>query len=149
MRELNKLEEYLKENNYVYERIDKYGKKPNDPKAFCLDWDFEERHLIIVYEGKNGNEFYNRQWDVACHPGTYGYSDGLLEAYGNIVDPEEVGDDVEGYLTAEDVIKKLERKNAKTEKRKEEPNLEKVMKNLFAIRELILESQEILEALTR
>lgn len=48
-------------------------------------------------------------WDVICHEWSYGGSDGLLESMGAIVDEKKVGDIVEGYLTAEDVIERFER----------------------------------------
>lgn len=89
MNELNKLGKYLKEHGYEYERID----KENDP------WGYD-RHQIIVY--KNGE----KQWDAICHRGSYGYDEGLLEIMGNIV--ENTDDTVEGWLTADDIIKRLE-----------------------------------------
>ena len=68
--ELNKLEAYLKDNGYVYERIDE------------SPWHdgYIDKHIVIVYEGKdeNGN-FKNRLWDAICHFGSYGYAEGLLE----------------------------------------------------------------------
>ena len=45
-------------------------------------------------------------WDVICQEGSYGYRDGLLEAYGDIVEADDV---VEGYLTAQDVIERIEK----------------------------------------
>lgn len=96
--ELNKLEAYLKDNGYVYERIDE------------SPWHdgYIDKHIVIVYEGKdeNGN-FKNRLWDAICHFGSYGYAEGLLEIYGNIVDQRKDGDVVVGHLTADDVIKRL------------------------------------------
>lgn len=97
---LNRIEEYLKEHGIKYERIDQ-------DKIF----DFEkhiaqcERHQIIVPCA--GDNF---QWDVICHPGSYGYNKGLLEIYGNIVDEEKDGDSVVGWLTAEDVITRIRQK---------------------------------------
>ena len=41
--------------------------------------------------------------DAVCFPGSYGFSDGLLEIMG-LVDEEEVGDTVEGWLTAVEVF---------------------------------------------
>lgn len=82
--ELNKLEEWLKENNIDYERVDG-------------EW----RHQITVPNKKE------KSWDVVCQYGSYGYEDGLLEAYGEIVDDGGIGDDVEGWLSAEDVIERV------------------------------------------
>lgn len=97
--QLNKLEDYLKSNGYVYERIDR------DESDTHLD-----RHQLIIYAGRDKNgEYVDRQWDAICHFGSYGYADGLLEIYGNIVDQRVDGDVVVGYLTAADVIKRLEK----------------------------------------
>jgi len=41
--------------------------------------------------------------DVICHAYSYGGEQGLLEIMG-LVDEDEVGDTVEGYLTAIDVL---------------------------------------------
>ncbi len=48
----------------------------------------------------------NKICDAICFPGSYGYEDGLLEIMG-LVDSEAVGDDVEGWLTAEKVFKRI------------------------------------------
>ena len=81
--QLDKLEEYLKENGIEYERIDT-----------------DDIHQINVPNSKN------KKWDAICHYGSFGYKEGLLEIYGEIV-PENIGDTVEGYLTAEDVINRI------------------------------------------
>ena len=86
--ELNKLETYLKEHGYVYYRADKPAK---DLRAMGYD----ELHQIIVFED---DTFKNRLWDVIIHKGTYGCDEGLLEIM--------VGDDVWGYLTADEVIER-------------------------------------------
>lgn len=92
MNELDKLEQYLKENNIPYERFDEVT---NTSKL--------NRHQIIVY----GDSYKtNRLWDAICHYGSYGYKEGLIEIMGNIVD---IDDDVEGCLTANEIIKRLER----------------------------------------
>ena len=46
--------------------------------------------------------------DVVCHSGTYGHEKGLLEMMG-LVDEEEVGDSVEGWLTAEQVFERWQK----------------------------------------
>ena len=46
-------------------------------------------------------------WDAICHFGSYGYEEGLLEIMGTLVRPED-RDSVAGWLTAEDVIKRIE-----------------------------------------
>lgn len=97
--ELNRLEEYLKANGIPYERISEDTKyDPEYPN--CIE--NLERHQLIVYDERG-----NRLWDAICHEGSYGAEEGLLEIYGEIVSPM-AGDSVEGWLTAEDVIKRIE-----------------------------------------
>lgn len=90
--ELDKLEHYLKQHKYKYDRIDELSDKRWYP-----------RHQIIVYY-PNGE----RAWDAICQYGSYGFEKGLLEIYGDIVDAEIDGISVAGYLTANDVIRRLE-----------------------------------------
>ena len=88
MSELDKLAEYLKEHDYDCERIDAIYSED-----LCM-------HQIVVYKD------FKRSWDAICHTGSYGYEEGLLEIMGDIV----TGDDaVEGYLTAQDIIDRLEK----------------------------------------
>ena len=44
--------------------------------------------------------------DAICHEYSYGFNEGLLEIMG-LVDEEEVGDTVEGYLTADEVFARI------------------------------------------
>lgn len=88
MTELDKLEEYLKKNNIPYTRVD---------EGWLM------RHQIMVPEA-----YPNAEWDAICHLGSYGYEEGLLEIKGDLVDEEKDGDTVVGYLTAEDVIQRIE-----------------------------------------
>lgn len=88
MTELDKLETYLKENNITYERRDGL-----------------EIHIICVPEFDPDK----RQYDAICHYGSYGYEKGLLEIMGDIVDVKAVGDTVEGWLTAKEVIERIEK----------------------------------------
>lgn len=94
MTELDKLEKYLNNNNIPYQRIDEKGET-----EYKLIEKYLTRHQIIV---PNRDEW---EWDAICHPGSYGYEEGLLEIMGNIVEEEL---DVEGYLTAEEVIERIE-----------------------------------------
>lgn len=97
--ELNKLEKYLKEHEYEYDRIDDVG----DPVgiANCLGLvNCIDQHEIVVY--KDGK----RDWDAICHFGSYGAEMGLLEIMGARV--VRGGDSVEGYLTADEIIERLE-----------------------------------------
>lgn len=50
--------------------------------------------------------FENTVCDAVCFPGSYGYEQGLLEIMG-LVDEEEVGDTVEGYLTGTEVFQRI------------------------------------------
>ena len=91
MKELRKLELYLKLKNVNYRRMD--IKSPDgDP--------YKEKHQIAVYD-ENGNY----EWDVVCHKGSYGYESGLLEGMGSIFVNHEDG--VVGWLTANDVIERM------------------------------------------
>lgn len=95
MSELDKLEKYLILNRYRYRRIE----ETNISEIMGEDIG---RKQIIVY--KNGR----RSWDAICHYGSYGFEEGLLEIMGDIVDVEKDGDGVVGWLTAQDVINRLE-----------------------------------------
>lgn len=88
--ELNKLEEYLRKNDYIFERIDEGG---DDLHA--------ERHQIIVYDDKG-----RRRWDAICHRGSYGHAAGLIEVMGDIA--EGAPSRVIGWLTADKIIERLE-----------------------------------------
>lgn len=88
MDELNKLEEYLKTKGIEYERIDKTD-------------GFMYYHQIIVYEEGR------KAWDAVWNTGSYGREKGLLEIMGDIV---ETGDTVEGWLTAHEIIERIERR---------------------------------------
>lgn len=88
--ELNKLEAYLKDHNIPYER---------DDGALDLNGIFD-RHIIIVYSQSG-----EREWDAICQYGSYGGDNGLIEIMGTIVQNDE--DDVEGWLTADDIINRI------------------------------------------
>ena len=94
MTEIDKLEEELKEIGAKYERTDKEEKRDEIGRIEALDC-----HQIIVFDD-NGK----RLWDAVCHRGSYGWEQGLLEVMG-IICPDH---DVLGFLTAEDVIKRIE-----------------------------------------
>ena len=92
LRELDKLEEYLKQNGIQYERFDE--DHALDVNGYVVN---RGRHQIVC-DG----------WDAICHWGSYGYEEGLLEVMGTKVVLESDGGPVCGYLTAEDVIARLE-----------------------------------------
>lgn len=101
--EFNKLEEYLKVKGIPYERISEDTKYDPEHPHYIEEL---ERHQLIVYDERG-----NRLWDAICHYGSYGAEEGLLEIYGEIVSPM-AGDSVEGWLTAEDVIKRIDQREA-------------------------------------
>lgn len=94
LQELNKLEQYLKARGIKYEREDRFSMT-----TYELDW-----HQISV--PCSGPE---KEWDAIPHRGSYGYEDGLLEIMGSIV-IDDTDDLVEGWLTADDVIRRIEAK---------------------------------------
>jgi len=93
--ELDKLERYLKSHGYICVRVD-----DTTPEHM-------ERHQIIVYDLEDDIAEDVRAWDAVCHPGSYGYEKGLLEVMGSAV-VRVYNDEVEGYLTAQDIINRLE-----------------------------------------
>ena len=100
---LNYLEKYLQVHGIKYERIDQeeiFDRERHIVKC--------ERHQINVL-GNNGKPV----WDAICQFGSYGYDKGLLEIYGSIVDEEKDGDSVVGWLTAQDVIARIQAKEQK------------------------------------
>ena len=84
--ELDKLEKYLQEKDFHYQRTDEYI---SDRNIFDI-------HQIVVFKN------YKRWFDVICQGGSYGYEKGLLEYY------NEDDDDVKGWLTSKDVIRIIE-----------------------------------------
>ena len=99
MSELDILSQYLKEHNIPFQIYECNENLTLDGYTFHLD-----RHQICV---PNQDDCL---WDVICQEGSYGYEEGLLEAYGDIVDIQKVGDEVEGYLTAQDIIERIEKR---------------------------------------
>ena len=97
---LDYLEKYLQVHGIKYERIDKEA--IYDHMNFVVQ---SERHHINVLDNN-----WKKVWDALCHKGTYGYEQGLLEIYGDIVDEEKDGDSVVGWLTAQDVIARIQAK---------------------------------------
>lgn len=58
--------------------------------------------MQIVVNDDNDNYL----WDAICHCGSYGHEEGLIEIMGTIVQND--CDDVEGYLTAEEILSRLD-----------------------------------------
>lgn len=95
MTELDKLEQYLKEHNYIFTRH-------ADQIEVFADEEAKER-------GRNKD----REWDAICREGSYGFKDGLLEVmdkHRKYFIKEDDYDDVLGWLTAQDIIDMLEHK---------------------------------------
>lgn len=92
--ELDKLEKYLKTAEILYERVDE-----------------DSFHQIRVYhtEGRTSGKKFVQDWDAICHPGSYGYENGLIEVMGSISENGE--NDVEGYLTADEIINRIKGTN--------------------------------------
>ena len=97
--ELDKLEDYLIDKRITYERFDEDEERDEIGRILKCD-----RHQICVPEDGEGC-----RWDAICQRGSYGHERGLLEIYGELI-VEEDGDSVKGYLTADDVIKRIEAK---------------------------------------
>ena len=96
LQELDKLEQYMKDHGIKYERED-HNPGSDFEKQRGMDW----HQISVPCSGPQ------KEWDAVCHYGSYGYEDGLLEIMGDIV---STGYDVEGWLTAEDVIERIEAK---------------------------------------
>lgn len=106
MSELDKLEAYLKENGYFYARWDGMDQ---EPVAGCArhksapdGYKHLETHQIVVFD-----RAARRVFDVICHYGSYGYERGLLEVMGSAIVGPNAGDSIEGWLTADEIIKRL------------------------------------------
>lgn len=90
MNELIKFEAYLKEHSIPHKcHLILSAMDPSYPHPW---------NQVVVYRDK---ELTKRWFDVVWHKWSYGYREGLLE----LLDSED-GDDVEGYLTADDVIRR-------------------------------------------
>lgn len=88
--EIDKLIDYLKicpPEKYTYSVTECYGR----PEVIFMDFQTGERVA-----------------DCVCHSGSDGHQRGLIEAMGApLVNEEEVGDEVEGWLTAIDILSRI------------------------------------------
>ena len=103
--ELEKLKNYLDEHGYVsqwnsIDVIDKMNLHPNQIIVYDEIIGEDKSIADLVVDGK----YYIRSWDVVCHQYSYGGPEGKLEIYGSVVE------DVDGWLTAEDIINKYLKK---------------------------------------
>ena len=99
-----------KKNNYDFIEIDKLEEffiKYNLPYLRQKMYDGEQ---IILFKEKSVDTHImgNRLFDAVLHMGSYGHEKNLLEIMGFIV--EDKDDSVEGFLTAEEIIKRLKKK---------------------------------------
>ena len=69
--------------------------------AFTLTPILDGFQIIVKRNG-------SKAWDAICHNGSFGHERGLLEIMGEIVFPAEDGDTVVGWLTAEEVLKRVD-----------------------------------------
>lgn len=66
--------------------------------------EFCGRPQVIFMDACTGE----RVADCVCHSGSYGHERGLIEAMGTpLVNEEEVGDEVEGWLIAVDIMLRI------------------------------------------
>lgn len=92
--ELDKLYSYLVEHGYYCKRI--------IPGASGF------KNVVVVFSDPEMNNYL---WDAVCHYGSYGYEEGRLEIMGDTIltDDEKCRDSVAGWLTADDIIQRLEK----------------------------------------
>lgn len=85
---------------------DTYIKAINQMEMFKLAKMLEDREISFVIRSfSDGLQIFCedgkiRRWDAICHNGSYGHEKGLIEVMGL----PQCGDDVIGYLTANEVI---------------------------------------------
>ena len=66
-------------------------------------WDGKQ--LLVYLQNKEDDREKELLWDAVIHKYSYGHEDGLLEVYGTIVSNFNDWDTVEGYLTADNILK--------------------------------------------
>lgn len=65
----------------------------------------------------------NPEWDAVCSNFTYGGANGLIEISGKYVE-EDYLDDVQGWLSAEDILERIDRAEMEDQMAWEEENME-------------------------
>ena len=65
----------------------------------------------------------NPEWDAVCSNFTYGGTKGLIEISGKYVE-EDYLDDVQGWLSAEDILERIDRAEMEDQMAWEEENME-------------------------
>lgn len=68
-----------------------------------------ERGINFKFENfYNGGVIDWGDCDAICHDGSYGREEGLLEIMGILVDETKTNDTVEGWLTADEILKRID-----------------------------------------
>ena len=93
-----------------------------------------ERGIDYTKRALNGGQqiiVNDWDWDAVCHKDSYGHEEGLIEVMGCIVDDDE--DDVEGWLTAEEILARVDGEDYSEEEEEEEEDEEE---NLMYLNEM-------------
>lgn len=101
MNEIFKLKDLLENENIKFEFKDNSMNLPN-----IMNYKFDEnfgKHYQICCPANNENRYVS----VVQGYGTYGVEEDLLEIMGLLTPAEEEKDSVIGYLTAEEVLKRI------------------------------------------
>lgn len=104
MAEFDKLQDYLLTHYYNVDIVHRGRQMHGRPPVWMLVQ--SEHHQLIVYDTKDANL---RLWDAVISDYSYGHEDGLLEVMGSLVGDRS--DTVEGWLTAGEIIRRLELKD--------------------------------------
>ena len=81
-----------------------------------INWNMNEMNKLAIGLAERGIEFKLRYlwhgmqilcdtWDAVCHDSSYGHENGLIEVMGTVCRSED--DDVEGWLTADEILSRL------------------------------------------
>ena len=98
------------------QKLDKYLTEHNIKHSYQIRWPRIEQSLPEYREGMHHDGGYQivvndangeYLWDAICGWGSFGFEAGLIEIMGIIV-PDCVSDSVEGHLTANEVIERIE-----------------------------------------
>ena len=75
-----------------------------------------ERGIDFRFEAINNGgmvtvlEHNQKVWDAVCHDGSYGHEEGSLEVMGTVI-VQNACDDVDGWLTADEILERVDRMN--------------------------------------
>ena len=90
---------------------DKYRYELNNLAVGLMNRDIPFKFTIFF----NGGQIETSTWDVICHDYSYGHESGLLEAFGDDIVEENYKGDVEGYLTARDILDRIDNKEVRND----------------------------------